>query len=51
MDSGTVSGIVTLVVFASFIGIAIWAWRPARRRDFDEAARLPLSDRTAGDAK
>jgi cytochrome c oxidase cbb3-type subunit 4 len=50
MDSGTVSGIVTLVMFITFIGIAVWAWGPGRKRDFDEAANLPLRDRAENDA-
>ena len=39
-----VSGIVTLVLLPLFIGGWIWAWSPRRKRDFDEAAQLPLAD-------
>ncbi len=46
MDTGTVSGIVTAVMIVTFIGIAVWAWAPARKRDFDEAAKLPLREGT-----
>ncbi|WP_147651952.1 cbb3-type cytochrome oxidase subunit 3 [Vulcaniibacterium gelatinicum] len=38
------SGIVTVVLLAAFVGGWIWAWRPARRAEFDAAARLPLAD-------
>lgn len=39
-----VSGIVTLVLLLLFVGGWIWAWSPRRKRDFDEAAQLPLAD-------
>lgn len=38
------SGIITIVLLLLFIGCWIWAWRPARKKDFDAAARLPLDD-------
>ena len=34
------TGILILV----FIGIVLWAYSSRRRKDFDEAARLPLED-------
>lgn len=34
----------TVLVCAIFVGITIWAWRGARRTEFDEAARIPLED-------
>lgn len=39
-----ISGIVTLAAFASFIGIAVWAWSKRNRTRFESAARLPLDD-------
>lgn len=39
-----ISGIVTLLAFASFIGIAVWAWSRHNRSRFESAARLPLED-------
>lgn len=39
-----ISGIVTAVLLVLFIGGWIWAWSPARRSEFDDAARLPLED-------
>ena len=38
------SGIVTSVLLVLFIAGWIWAWRPARKADFDAAAQLPLHD-------
>ncbi|KAF1717210.1 cbb3-type cytochrome oxidase subunit 3 [Pseudoxanthomonas wuyuanensis] len=43
-----VSGIVTAVLLALFIGGWIWAWSPRRKREFEDAARLPLSDGEEG---
>ena len=36
--------IVTLVSMMTFIGIVIWAYSGARKKDFDEAAMLPFAD-------
>ena len=38
------SGIVAIVLLVLFVACWIWAWRPARKRDFDAAARLALDD-------
>lgn len=38
------SGIVTSLLLVLFIAGWIWAWRPARKADFDAAAQLPLND-------
>ncbi|WP_440995307.1 cbb3-type cytochrome oxidase subunit 3 [Arhodomonas sp. SL1] len=42
MDSGTVSGIITGVLLVIFVGIVFWAYSGRRKKDFDEAARLPV---------
>lgn len=34
----------TVLLLVVFIGIVAWAWSSARKRDFEEAARLPLDD-------
>jgi cytochrome c oxidase cbb3-type subunit 4 len=34
--------LITVGLFAAFIGLWIWAWRTERHADFDAAARLPL---------
>lgn len=38
------AGIVTAILLALFLAGWIWAWRPARKSEFDAAARLPLND-------
>lgn len=42
MELGTLSGLITLAMMIIFIGIVIWAYSSKRKKDFDEAARLPL---------
>lgn len=44
MDMPLVHGLWTAVLLVIFIGIVVWAWGRKRKRDFDEAARLPLED-------
>ncbi|MFN2426455.1 MAG: cbb3-type cytochrome oxidase subunit 3 [Candidatus Binatia bacterium] len=44
MDPGVIRGIGTLILFLSFVALCVWAWAPAQRRRFDDAARLPLLD-------
>jgi cytochrome c oxidase cbb3-type subunit 4 len=45
MDLGTLSGLSTVLLMGTFIGVVIWAWSSKRKPDFDAAARLPLSER------
>jgi cytochrome c oxidase cbb3-type subunit 4 len=42
MDAGTWRGIFTLIMLLLFIGVWIWAWSGKRKKDFEEAARLPF---------
>lgn len=49
MDLPTLRGLVTLVLMLAFIGIVIWAWSGKRKKDFEQAARLPLEDEPAGE--
>lgn len=49
MDLPTLRGLVTLVLMLAFIGIVIWAWSGKRKKDFEQAARLPLGDEPAGE--
>ena len=44
MNSGTISGIVTVVFIAVFIGIVWWAYSKKNKHSFDEAARLPFDE-------
>ena len=42
------SGIITAILLVLFVAGWAWAWSPRRRKDFDEAARLPLDDEEGG---
>ena len=42
MDAGILHGLWTVAMIAIFAAIVAWAWSGRRKRDFDEAARLPL---------
>ncbi|QIT54970.1 cbb3-type cytochrome c oxidase subunit 3 [Aquisalimonas sp. 2447] len=44
MDINTVRGLLTLILLILFIGIVFWAFSSRRKKDFEEAARLPLED-------
>ena len=48
METMLMSAWTTVVLFAVFIGIVLWAWSSARRGDFDAAARLPIQDDDGG---
>ena len=42
-----ISGIVTAVLLAAFLGITYWAYSSRQRARFDAAAQLPLRDDAA----
>ncbi len=42
MDINTLRSISTVAALLVFLGIVWWAWSKNRKRDFDEAARLPF---------
>ena len=44
MDFTALQSAWTVVVMVTFLGIVLWAWSGKRKRDFDEAARLPFED-------
>ena len=44
LDIGLVRGILSVVIFAAFLGLVFWAYSGRRKKDFDEASRLPLED-------
>jgi cytochrome c oxidase cbb3-type subunit 4 len=44
MTAGVVLGVATAVLLVAFAAIAVWAWLPARRADFAQAAALPLGN-------
>lgn len=44
MDINVLRSIVTLSAFAAFVGIAVWAFRPSRQKQFEDAAHLPFRE-------
>jgi cytochrome c oxidase cbb3-type subunit 4 len=44
MDPAIFRAMGTLTLFLAFVGLCVWAWAPARKTRFDEAARLPFLD-------
>ncbi|HMM73953.1 MAG TPA: CcoQ/FixQ family Cbb3-type cytochrome c oxidase assembly chaperone [Rhodocyclaceae bacterium] len=44
MDSGTLSGIVTIVFIVVFVGIVWWAYSHANKERFEDAGRLPFAE-------
>lgn len=49
MDPAIFRAMGTLILFLSFVALCVWAWAPAQKHRFDEAARLPFLDED-GDA-
>lgn len=43
MDINILRSLVTAFSFVLFICILVWAYRPARKSGFDEAAQLPFT--------
>jgi cytochrome c oxidase cbb3-type subunit 4 len=44
MDITTLRSIMTVVAFATFVGIVLWAYSGRAKRGFDEAAALPFAE-------
>ena len=44
MDIHLLRSLFTVLLFAVFIGIVLWAWSGRNRPRFDEAALLPFAD-------
>ena len=44
MDSNLMRSIVTVLAFALFIGIVVWAWSSRNKTRFEEAAQLPFEE-------
>jgi cytochrome c oxidase cbb3-type subunit 4 len=42
MDINDLRALTTVLSFAVFIGILVWAFSKRNKQDFEEAARLPL---------
>ena len=49
MDINDLRVIVTVLALVAFLGIVFWAYSRKRKRDFDEAARLPFSGKDFGE--
>ena len=43
MDINLLRSLVTVLAFLIFVGILVWAYLPARKADFEDAARLPFN--------
>jgi len=44
MDINDMRSIVTVLAFATFIGIVLWAYSGRRRAALDEAPNLPITE-------
>lgn len=44
MDVNDLRSIVTVLAFATFVGIVLWAYSGRRRAAFEEAANLPFNE-------
>ena len=44
MDQATYHGIFTVILFSAFVWLVINVMKKLHKKDFDEAARLPLED-------
>lgn len=44
MDLNDLRSWHTVILFAAFIGIVIWAWSSKSKRRFNEAANLPFNE-------
>jgi cytochrome c oxidase cbb3-type subunit 4 len=44
VDINTLRSLVTVLAFASFVGIVLWAYSGRARRGFEEAAQLPFTE-------
>jgi len=44
MSIGMIRGLGTLVIFIAFVGMLLWVFNGKRKKDFEQAALLPLVD-------
>jgi cytochrome c oxidase cbb3-type subunit IV len=51
MDYSLFSSLMTVVMLVVFVGIVAWAYSGRRNADFAEAARVPLEDDAAPNAR
>jgi cytochrome c oxidase cbb3-type subunit 4 len=45
------TGILTAILIALFLGLVAWAWSRGRREDFAAAAKLPLIEDPSGESR
>jgi len=48
MDINTLRSIVTVLAFAAFIGIVLWAYSDRSKAGFEQASRLPFTEEEDG---
>jgi len=41
-DLNTLRSLLTVALFALFLGIWIWAWSKDRKKEFEDAANIPF---------
>jgi cytochrome c oxidase cbb3-type subunit 4 len=51
MDLNDLRSLVTLAGLLLFLGLAVWTWRPDRRRAHDDAAQLPFLGETRNEPR
>ena len=44
MTTGTLMGLITVLMMLVFVGVVFWAYVLRDSSDFDQAARLPLQE-------
>jgi cytochrome c oxidase cbb3-type subunit 4 len=44
IDINIIRGLLTIVLMVLFVAVCIWAYSSKRKRDFEQAARLPLEE-------
>ena len=44
MDQGTMQGIGTILAMVAFLAVCWWAFSKHKKKDFDEASRLPFDE-------
>lgn len=44
IDINVIRGLLTIVLMVLFVAVCIWAYSSKRKRDFEQAARLPLEE-------
>jgi cytochrome c oxidase cbb3-type subunit 4 len=48
---GHLSGVVTVILLLTFIGIWIWVWSARHKRKYEALARLPMEDKSGKEAE